>query len=207
MTGRFTTMRAYPSARRSGLLYGNEDRRSQSRGNTGSERFRYLPSPARMIPRVRGSGPGTRLRDIPEAVLMKPGFVAGATAPDHVTPERLPCRLPAVYLIVLRTSVPEDASATRLGIHRDKADEGLLAAATGVWVRSQSVDPLNDKRTYALIASERNETTRDRHRDQAANARPTGAAHTNRRVPPEVVTPSLLATVIKPRIPGNRHSA
>jgi hypothetical protein len=131
MTGRSTTMRAYPSAEDSRLLYGNENRRSQSQGSAGSKRFRLLQSPARTIPRRCSRGSGTRPWDIAGAVLMGPGFVAGATPPGHEPPERLPCRLPAVCLTAIQASIPQDVSIAVVGIHRDGAKR-LCDVASGV---------------------------------------------------------------------------
>jgi hypothetical protein len=207
MTPQSTIVQARSSAEDVGCFYGNENRRSQSQGSTGSSCLQILHSPARTIPTSSGVGPGTRLRDSCGAALMGFGLVAGATTSGHAPSERLPCRLQSVRLIVRQSVLAPNASLAVAGIDRDGAAEGLDAATRGLCAQPQSATAGSDESATPPCGRGSSASTPGNRPSGAAQRRSTGPARNNRRIPPEILTPSLLATVFTSRISGNRHLA
>lgn len=190
--------------RRFRLLYGNESRRSQSRGSTGSQCLRLLHSGARIHKSI-GTELRTQAPQMPGGTVGASGFVAGATEPDWPSPEQPPCCL-GVLDGTIRRPPAAGARADRAapGPHsiaapgRSAVDAGTCPPAqheTLVRIGDETVICLHEPRAQA------------RTPELGPTERRAGRARNEEHTPPETPTPSLLATVLMSPLRDNRHTA
>jgi hypothetical protein len=186
--------------RRFRLPYGNESRRSQSRGSTGSQCLRLLHSWARMIHRSIGTDPRTQASQMPGGIVGASGFVAGATEPDWPSPEQPPCCFGVLGAATHRPPAAE-ASADRAtpGPHSLAAHApSAVNVDTRPGARHETLVRMGDE-TVICLCEPRAEA---RTPESGPTERRTGRARSDENIPPETPTPSLLATVLNIPTPG-----
>lgn len=186
--------------RRFRLPYGNESRRSQSRGSTGSQCLRLLHSGTRIIDRSIGTDLRTQASYLPGGIVGASGLVAVATEPDWPSPEQLPCCLGVLDATTHRppaAGVRADRAAP--GPH-SIAGHGLSAVNAGTCSTTQDEAFLRigDERVICLHEPR----AQARTPELGPTERRTGRARNEKYTPPETPTPSLLATVFHVPIPG-----
>ncbi len=191
--------------RRFRLLCGNENRRSQLRGSTGSSCLRLLHSWARIIHKSIGTDLRTQASHMPGGIVGASGLVAGATEPDRPSPEQPPCRL-GVLDATTRRPAAAGACVDRAarGPH-SVAVHGLSPAIVGTCRLAQhEVLMLIDDEMMICPHAPRAQV---RTPELGPTQPRTGRAHNERLTPPRTPTPSLLATVSHVPLRDNRHVA